>query len=490
MNKSELIQGIKKLGLKSGDVVMLHSSLGSMGQVSGGAKAVVQAFLGVLGPVGTLVAPTFVSGGDVFDPDKDPTGLGAIAEAVRQHPRAVRSRHPLASVAAIGEKAEELVKDHEKAKTAHGEGTPYLRLAEMGGYVVLLGVDLDRCTLMHTPEALCELPYLSTKRNKYLDASGKTRSCTTHFFPGPHRDLIGVDRHLREKGIIKIRQVGGAVCRVIDAKALVDEMVEVLKRDPAGVLCDNPRCSDCVSQRAAITRWRIDNEAFRLVAASHLAGGSVDEIIENLRATGINELEITSVGGKDIAALEPEAWTRIHKKLSDADISVTSIASRLWQQAFDRVLYAARSLGTRQIVLPLLSGLLSEVYEAVDQGFTVLLRNGILNGERASAVLSEYQDKVLVSFDPIGFLLAGEYPFRKSIKMPARLRIGQVCVCDGTREGQAVPLLEGNAEIKEIVSSLRCRSYRGDMLLTWPVDQPAPDFREHARRFFDMLESL
>lgn len=490
MNKSDLIKGIKKLGLGSGDTVMVHSSLGSIGRIKGGAKTVVEAFLGVLGPTGTLVAPTFVSGGEVFNPDKDPTGLGAIAEEIRRHPRAVRSRHPLASVAAIGEKAEDLVKDHEKAPTAHGDATPYTRLAEMGGTVVMLGVDLDRCTLLHTPEALCELPYLSTKRKKYLDANGEERTGTYRHFPGPHRNFIGLDRHLREKGIVKLGQLGHAVVRVMKAKPLVEEVTALLKKDPAAVLCDNPLCRDCVSQRAAIRRWRIEAETFRLVAPSHLAGRTIEEIIANLTAVGISDLEMTRVGDKDIAVLQTEEWTEIAKRLSEADIAVQSVASRFWQNALDRVLYACRSLGARQVVLPLLSGRLSEVLEAIDQGFTVLLRNGAVTGERAGEILSEYRDEVQISFDPIGFLLAGEYPFRRSVKMPARLRIGQVCVCDATWGGEARPLCRGNAEIKEIVSSLRCRTYEGDMLLSWPIDQPAPEFREYVKSFFDMLEGL
>ncbi|MEW6358359.1 MAG: AAC(3) family N-acetyltransferase [Planctomycetota bacterium] len=490
MNKSELIHAVKALGLKEGDIVLLHSSLGSMGQVEGGAKTVVEAFLGVLGPSGTLMAPTFATSGDVFDAEKDPTSLGAIAEAIRQDRKAVRSRHPLASVAAIGARAEDLVKDHETAKTAHGEGTPYHRLAEWGGYVVLLGVDQDRSTILHTAEALCELPYLSEKRKKYVDAQGKVHTGAYPYFPGPHRDFIGLDRRLREKGIVTLHRIGNAVVRVMKARPLLDELVAMLGKDPAAVLCANPRCEDCVRQRAAINRWRVEREGFRLVVPSHIAGRTVDEIIANLTRTGISDIEMTMIGDKDIAALDPEEWTQIFRQFTDAEISVRSVASRFWQQAFDRVLYACRSLRARQLVLPLQSGLQSEALEAADHELVVLMRNGVLTGERAGEILSEYAEDVLLSFDPHGFLLAGEYPFRRSLKMPGRFRIGQVCVCDGAWGGRPTPLAEGNAEIKETVSILRCRSYSGDMLLTWPLDHEPPDFRDYVRSFFDLLEGL
>ena len=123
---------------------MLHSSLASIGHVDGGAGGLVEAFLEVLGPEGVLAAPTFGGGEEVFDAAKSPSGLGAVTTAVMKHPSAARSRHPMASVAAFGGRAEEIVRDHEQAPSSHAEGTPYTRIAELGGYVVLLGVDQDQ----------------------------------------------------------------------------------------------------------------------------------------------------------------------------------------------------------------------------------------------------------------------------------------------------------------------------------------------------------
>ena len=128
VTQSDITRGLEGLGLGRGDAVLVHSSLSSFGHVEGGAETVVRAFLQVLGETGTLLVPTF---GD----------FGAITDAVKSRADAVHSIHPKASVAAIGARAEELCRDHWKAETAHGEGTPYRRLAESGGYVCLVGVD-------------------------------------------------------------------------------------------------------------------------------------------------------------------------------------------------------------------------------------------------------------------------------------------------------------------------------------------------------------
>jgi len=52
---------LQALGLTAGEVVLVHASTRSLGFVAGGPQAIVQAFLDVLGPAGTLVVPTHTS---------------------------------------------------------------------------------------------------------------------------------------------------------------------------------------------------------------------------------------------------------------------------------------------------------------------------------------------------------------------------------------------------------------------------------------------
>jgi aminoglycoside 3-N-acetyltransferase len=105
--RASLGRDLSTLGLSAGDTVLVHSSLRSLGWVCGGALAVVQALLDVLGPGGTLVVPAQTMGNSdprhwsrppvpeswwpvirehlpAFDPAVTPTvGLGVIAEMVR-----------------------------------------------------------------------------------------------------------------------------------------------------------------------------------------------------------------------------------------------------------------------------------------------------------------------------------------------------------------------------------------------------------------------
>ena len=52
-----MAEDLKKLGLKSDDTILMHSSLKSLGHVDGGARSVIETLLGVLSD-GTLLMPS------------------------------------------------------------------------------------------------------------------------------------------------------------------------------------------------------------------------------------------------------------------------------------------------------------------------------------------------------------------------------------------------------------------------------------------------
>jgi len=173
--RASLSADLTALGLHAGDTVIVHSSLRAVGWVPGGRVAVVQALLDVLGPAGTLVVPTQTMGNSdpkhwehppvptewwpvirehmpAYDPAVWPSrGIGALAEAVRTWPGAVRSNHPQASFAAVGPRAAELMATHE-LDSHLGEASPLAALERVGAQVLLLGVSYDVCTTFHLAE--------------------------------------------------------------------------------------------------------------------------------------------------------------------------------------------------------------------------------------------------------------------------------------------------------------------------------------------------
>ena len=50
---------LENIGVRPGDVLVVHSSLKSMGHVEGGAECVIAALTDAIGPEGTLILPAF-----------------------------------------------------------------------------------------------------------------------------------------------------------------------------------------------------------------------------------------------------------------------------------------------------------------------------------------------------------------------------------------------------------------------------------------------
>jgi aminoglycoside 3-N-acetyltransferase len=157
-----LAADLRQLGLEPGALVIVHSSLSSLGWVCGGSEAVVLALMDVLTESGTLVMPTHSADYSdpgkwknppvqeswleairqnmpAFDPRTVPTlGMGRIPETFRSWPEALRSSHPAFSFAAWGRHASLVTGDH-SLDYSLGEDSPLARIYELDGQVLLLG---------------------------------------------------------------------------------------------------------------------------------------------------------------------------------------------------------------------------------------------------------------------------------------------------------------------------------------------------------------
>src|SRR5262245_56502432 len=101
VTRSEIVKALQSAGIKSGDTLMVHSSLKSFGEVDGGPETVIDALLEAVGPQGHVVMPTLTATfsreaetGLAFNPRKTPSRVGIITDRFWRRPGAVRSAHP------------------------------------------------------------------------------------------------------------------------------------------------------------------------------------------------------------------------------------------------------------------------------------------------------------------------------------------------------------------------------------------------------------
>ena len=236
---------MRTLGLAAGDVVMLHSSMHSLGFVAGGPQAVVHALREVLGPEGTLVVPTHTpdnsdpagwrnppvpeawwpvirAGTPGFDPARTPSHwMGVIAETVRTWPGALRSDHPQVSCAALGRNAARIVASHPR-DDAHGERSPLGAINRLDGKVLLLGCGHGSNTSLHLAETRQESPPRGTAGASVLGPDGAGHWVSWEEVTVDEDDFEQLGAAFEATGAVSIGRVGEASARLMPQRALVD----------------------------------------------------------------------------------------------------------------------------------------------------------------------------------------------------------------------------------------------------------------------------
>ena len=239
-------------GIRRGDVIFMHSALSSIGHVEGGADAVIDAVLDVIGREGTFAVST-MSFNNPFDAENDPSTVGIISETHRHRADSIRSLRPVHCINAIGARAKELTENHELCETNCGIGSPYLKLRDMHAKIVMLGVDLNRNTTMHAIEDIMDAVYLIDRTipaPKYMPDYQHKTMVMRKFCPG-HRNFIGFTPVLRRAEALIEICIGNANVKIIDVAKMFDIGEELLRKDPLAFLCTNENCDHCAPVRRA-----------------------------------------------------------------------------------------------------------------------------------------------------------------------------------------------------------------------------------------------
>lgn len=246
VTKEQIVFSLGLGGIEKGDVVLMHSALSSIGYVEGGAETVIDAVLEAVGEEGTFAVSTMAFN-HPYDPENDKSTVGIISEKHRLRKNSIRSLRPVHCINAIGAKAEELTRDHDKCETNCGVGSPYLKLRDMGGKIMLLGVDMNRNTTLHAIEDIMDSVYLESRvvpAPKYVkDYEGKTMEMNK-FCPG-HRDFLSFTPVLRREGALTEVRVGNALAKIIDVKKMYELGEKMLSENPLFFMCENENCAYC-----------------------------------------------------------------------------------------------------------------------------------------------------------------------------------------------------------------------------------------------------
>jgi aminoglycoside 3-N-acetyltransferase len=235
---SRIAAQVSALGVRPGGVLLVHSSLSSMGHVEGGAETAIQALLQALGPMGTLLMPALSydsvhSGQTHFDRHATPCCVGAIAEAFRLRGGTLRSGSPTHSICASGPQAAQIVGDHHLDTTPVGPRSPLRKVRDLGGQLMFLGCGLRPNTSMHGVEELVEPPYLFGAEVCYSLQLGERRhtiSCRRHDFAGWVQNYERVAEVLCDIDL-RVGMVCAAQVHLLEARPMWDSAAAALRQD-------------------------------------------------------------------------------------------------------------------------------------------------------------------------------------------------------------------------------------------------------------------
>ena len=231
----DLIRELRRLGIAPGDTVIAHTSFARFEGFRGGISQAIQALQTAVGERGNLLLPTlpfsgsayeYVSAGRITDVARTPSHMGLLTEIFRRLPGVRRSIHPTHPVAVWGERGEELIRDHYRSPTPCGQGSPFHRLLEHQGKILLAGVDIRSMTFFHYMEEVLEpsMPF-SPFTTEWFDL--QTRGVDGRLYPthtrlydpavSSRRDVRLMVDPLRRAGFWKEGKVGRLQLIVLSA---------------------------------------------------------------------------------------------------------------------------------------------------------------------------------------------------------------------------------------------------------------------------------
>ena len=255
--KGDIIAALKSVGVKRGQVLMVHTSLSRFGFVCGGAQVVIEALLECAGEEGTVMMPAQSwknldpqSGVHWEEPQEwwqlirdnwppyikeiTPTNtMGAVAEMFRRWPGTLRSDHPARSVAARGKYAQYLTENHDLSNI-FGDGSPIGKLYELDGYVLLMGVGYNKNTSLHLADARAQYPgkHLVTE-NSVMLIKGKRERVNYQTLYVDGNDFVKIGEAFEQLGKTTRVPLGSSSICLMRQRELVDFAVDWIQKNRA-----------------------------------------------------------------------------------------------------------------------------------------------------------------------------------------------------------------------------------------------------------------
>ncbi|EAI3905184.1 aminoglycoside N(3)-acetyltransferase [Campylobacter lari] len=236
----DLIEAFKKLGIKKGDILCVHSELFNFGTPllprNEFLQTILDCFFEVIGKEGTLIMPTFTYSfckNEVYDKLNSPTKIGALNEYFRKQIGVKRTNDPIFSFAVKG--AKEGLFDTQNL-SCFGENSGYDILTKNNGKIIYFGLDWAH-TFIHYIEEKFKVDYRYFKifqgiiKDEKKEYKKEIQYYVRYFDRQSELNLEKINIILNNANIFSKIQFGGGIISYINTNDFERIIISELKKD-------------------------------------------------------------------------------------------------------------------------------------------------------------------------------------------------------------------------------------------------------------------
>ncbi len=236
---------LTRFGVTKDSALIVHSALGILSRRGFTAEAIIETLLEHVRD-GNLFMPTMTwrtvtPSQPNWDEMETPSHTGVLTELFRTRYAVARSVHPTHSVAGWGHRAEILLSRHHVERTPVSANSPYGLLRDYDTYILMIGVGLESCTVIHLPEETISpdtyvLPPETSERYNCRDRHGVVREVWTRRHRRLDRDFPQFAQPLMAKGDLESGTLEGCPYTIVSLADLLREVFSALINNPRATL--------------------------------------------------------------------------------------------------------------------------------------------------------------------------------------------------------------------------------------------------------------
>lgn len=238
--KKDIINSLKKIGLKYGDNIFIHSNIGYFGKLEDEngkedyCKTFKDSIFDVIGINGTIIVPSFsysFCNNQFYDKLSTKSMMGIFSEYIREQTNSFRSDDANFSVSAIGKNAKKFTDN--VSVHSFGNDSFWDRFLNANGKICNFNLD-SASTFIHYVEKMLKVPYRFEKPFTGWTVEEGERIQKTYFHfvydlskPENMPDFSKFDKKAKNSGIVVTSNLGRGQIICISAR----DTYELIKKE-------------------------------------------------------------------------------------------------------------------------------------------------------------------------------------------------------------------------------------------------------------------